>query len=239
MNQAQAETRPANSSTANHRPIRSFVIRSARMTTAQQKALDQHWEHYGIEAEESMLDYGQLFGRTANTYLEIGFGMGQSLVKMAGLRSEDNFIGADVCQPGIGAVIGGAERIGLNNLKIHQGDAVELMRQRIPAESLSGVYVFFPDPWPKRRHHKRRLIQPEFVEVISSRLKPGGYLHVATDWQDYAGHISKTLQASPTLTNCADDGPYSPRPDYRSLTKYEARGQRLGHGVWDIIYRRK
>ena len=208
------------------------------MTSAQQKALDFHWDEYGIGVAESALDYDRLFNRSANTYLEIGFGMGQSLVEMARMRSEDNFIGADVCQPGIGAVIGGAERVGVKNLRIYQGDAVKLMHQRIAPESLGGVYVFFPDPWPKRRHHKRRLIQPEFVEVISSRLQPGGHLHVATDWQEYASHISKTLQESPTLTNCSDDGPYSPRPDYRSLTKYEARGQRLGHGVWDIIYRR-
>lgn len=208
------------------------------MTTAQQRAFDDHWHRYGIESGESVLDYDSLFERPADTYLEIGFGMGHSLVEMARTRDQDNFIGADVCQPGIGAVIGGAERAGVNNLRVFEGDAVELMRRRIAPESLSGVYVFFPDPWPKRKHHKRRLIQPEFVEVISSRLKTGGHLHIATDWQDYAGHISKTLRASPTLINCAADGDYSPRPDYRSLTKYEARGQRLGHGVWDIIYQR-
>jgi len=234
----QSNASTAATAPATRRPIRSFVIRSGRMTTAQQKALDLHWSAYGIEVDNSLLNYEQLFGRSADTYLEIGFGMGQSLVEMARTRDADNFIGADVCEPGIGAVIGGAERIGLQNLRIYQGDAVELMRHRIPVESLSGVYLFFPDPWPKRRHHKRRLIQPEFVEMISSRLKPGGHLHVATDWQDYAEHISKTLQASPTLTNCAPSGGYSPRPDYRSLTKYEARGQRLGHGVWDIIYQK-
>ncbi|MEL0084174.1 MAG: tRNA (guanosine(46)-N7)-methyltransferase TrmB, partial [Gammaproteobacteria bacterium] len=221
-----------------HRPIRSFVIRSARMTTAQQKALDNHWPAYGIEPDDSALDYAELFNRDADTYLEIGFGMGQSLVELARQRGGDNFIGADVCEPGIGAVIAGAEKAGLNNLKIYQGDAVELLSQRMPAASLSGVYIFFPDPWPKRRHHKRRLIQPEFVSLVSSRLTQVGQLHVATDWEEYALHISKTLEAEPTLSNCSKGGAFRPRPDYRSLTKYAARAQRLGHGVWDIIYQR-
>jgi tRNA (guanine-N7-)-methyltransferase len=209
------------------------------MTSAQQRALKLHWNAYGIDPGDNPLDYDSLFGRSADTFLEIGFGMGQSLVSMAQDRAQDNFIGVDVCKPGIGAVIGGAATAEIDNLKIVSGDAVELLARRIPDSSLNGVYIFFPDPWPKRRHHKRRLIQPKFVEMICSRIKPGGHLHVATDWQDYAIHISKTLHASPTLTNYSTVGEFSPRPEYRSLTKYEARGQRLGFGVWDIIYRRK
>ena len=236
-------------STAHHRPIRSFVIRSGRMTRAQTRAMESHWQEYGIEPDPlsknpidpekkpSELDFNQLFGRQAPTFLEIGFGMGQSLVAMAKMRPQDNFIGVDVCEPGIGSVIGLAVREGVKNLRIVQGDAVELLRHRISAHSLSGVYIFFPDPWHKRRHHKRRLIQPSFVELIIARLSKGGHLHAATDWEDYARHISKTLAGS-TLCNQAADGEYCQRPDYRSLTKYEARGQRLGHGVWDLIYQK-
>ncbi|MBL4621491.1 MAG: tRNA (guanosine(46)-N7)-methyltransferase TrmB [Immundisolibacteraceae bacterium] len=235
--------------TTHHRPIRSFVIRSGRMTRAQSRAMDAHWQEYGIgsdtrpnnatddEAKSNKLDYQQLFDRQAPTFLEIGFGMGQSLVAMAKMRPQDNFIGVDVCEPGIGSVIGLAVREQVKNLRIVQGDAVELLRHRITEQSLSGVYIFFPDPWHKRRHHKRRLIQSNFVDLIISRLRIGGHLHAATDWEDYARHISKTL-ASSSLTNQAPDSEYCPRPDYRSLTKYEARGQRLGHGVWDLIYQK-
>ena len=221
-----------------HRPVRSFVIRSARMTRAQRRAFDLHWPEYGIDPGDSQLNYTELFHRDAPTYLEIGFGMGQSLVAMARMRPDDNFIGVDVCKPGVGSVIAAAKSAEVTNLRIIEGDAVELLRQRINSESLSGVYIFFPDPWPKRRHQKRRLIQTPFVELVCSRLQPGGVLHVATDWQDYAEQIERLLSGSELLTNCAADSPYSPRPDYRSLTKYEARGQRLGHGVWDLIYRK-
>jgi tRNA (guanine-N7-)-methyltransferase len=220
-----------------HRPIRSFVLRQGRMSRAQRLARDELLPVYGIAFDRHVLDFEQLFERHAPTILEIGFGMGETTAHIAVQHPELNFVGIEVHSPGVGSLLKQIAAQELTNVRVIQHDAVEVVRDMIAPESLRGIHVFFPDPWPKKRHHKRRLLQPDFVSALSKRLEHGGYLHVATDWQAYAEQILEVMAAEPTLENSAPR--YAPRPAYRPQTKFETRGLRLGHGVWDIIFRRR
>lgn len=191
---------------------------------------------WSIPYAQRPLSIRDAFGREAPLILEIGFGMGETTEKIALARSGDLFLGVEVFNAGVGALLNRIEQSGLNNVRIIQHDAVEVLRDMIPPESLSGVHIYFPDPWPKKRHHKRRLIQPAFVALLASRLAPGAYIHLATDWEHYAHRMLEVLSGEPTLTNTADG--FAPRPDYRPQTKFETRGLRLGHGVWDLIFKK-
>jgi len=224
--------------TGPHRPIRSYVLRPGRMTSAQQRAFDQNWTRWGLDVAAGMLDYDREFGRAGPRVLEIGFGMGQSLVAMAAAAPQTNFIGIEVHRPGVGRLLHSMVEQGVDNIRVYCHDAVEVLRDCIPLASLDTVQVFFPDPWHKKRHHKRRLIQPPLVEQLVARLKVGGTLHLATDWEHYAGQMMAVLSDSPGLSNTHGPGQFAPRPDYRPLTKFELRGERLGHGVWDLVFRR-
>jgi tRNA (guanine-N7-)-methyltransferase len=219
------------------RPIRSFVLRQGRLTDAQQRAIDTGMPVLGVAYAEQCLDLNQLFGREAPKILEIGFGMGESTASIAQSHPGQDFLGIEVHTPGVGSLLRQIQELRLNNLRLIQHDAVEVLQHMIADASLDGVHIFFPDPWPKKRHHKRRLIQTNFVALLVGKLKPGGYLHMATDWQEYAEWVMEILQAEPQLSNTAPG--YAPRPDYRPLTKFERRGLKLGHGVWDLIFLRK
>jgi tRNA (guanine-N7-)-methyltransferase len=222
-------------STAGH--IRSFVNRRSHITARQQQALAQLAPRWSLPYRPTLLDAQQAFGRTAPLILEIGFGMGETTAAIALARPDDDFLGVEVFNAGVGALLQRIEDQGLRNIRIIQHDAVEVLRDMIAPASLAGAHIYFPDPWPKTRHHKRRLIQPPFVQLLASRLQPGAYLHCATDWQHYAQQMLEVLSAEPLLQN-AHEG-FAPRPDYRPQTKFETRGLRLGHGVWDVIFRRR
>lgn len=221
------------------RPIRSFVLRSGRMTDAQQRAFDREWRHWGLDYRPEALDLDGLFGPGSPRVLEIGFGMGQSLAEMAAAAPGTGFIGVEVHRPGVGRLLHLVSEQGLRNVRVFCHDAVEVLRDCIPPEALDTVQVFFPDPWHKKRHHKRRLIQPDFVDLVVTRLRPGGTLHLATDWELYAEQMLEVLSANPELENTVADGGYAPRPDGRPLTRFEQRGTRLGHGVRDLLFRRR
>ncbi len=218
------------------RPIRSFVLRQGRISKAQSRAYRELLPKYSIPYSESPLDLDQIFGRDAPNILEIGFGMGETSTAIAQANPQNDYLGIDVHTPGVGSLLKQIEATRLSNLRIIQHDAVEVLKNMIPPVSLAGVHIFFPDPWPKTRHHKRRLIQPEFISLLCERLKAGGYFHVATDWKDYAEHILKVLSSEPQLANTAQD--YAPRQEHRPLTKFELRGLKLGHPVWDIVFRK-
>ena len=218
--------------------VRSFVKREGRLTNGQSKALENYWPTMGVEFQESMLDFTTLFGRDAPVVLEIGFGMGKSLVEMAAQSPELNFLGIEVHRPGVGACLADAGERDLSNLRVMEYDAVEVFKQMIPDGSLTRVQLYFPDPWHKKRHHKRRIVQPEFAEMVRQKLTIGGKFHMATDWEPYAEHMADVMNAAPYYSNTAETGNYVPRPDYRPTTKFEVRGQKLGHGVWDLIYQR-
>ena len=221
---------------ATPRGVRSFVLRQGRMTRAQEQALTLLAPHYKLEFAPRSLDFPAVFGRAADTVLEIGCGMGKTTARIAQANPQVDYIGIEVHGPGVGSLLNLIEALQLANLRIIQHDAVEVVRDQIPHGSLAGIHVFFPDPWPKKRHHKRRLIQAPFVAVLTERLRPGGYLHCATDWEDYAQQMLAVLTAEPSLRNTADG--FAPRPGYRPETKFERRGLRLGHGVWDLVFRR-
>ena len=220
---------------AEHR-IRSFVTRAGRLSTAQARALGEWGPQFCLPYSKSILDFEQSFGRVAPTIFEIGFGMGETTAKIAAGMPEKNFIGVEVHTPGVGSLLKQIGEQGLTNLRLIQHDAVEVLTNMIPLASLAGAHIFFPDPWHKARHNKRRLIQPQFIQLLASRIAPGGYLHCATDWQDYAEQMVGVLNAEPTLKNTAET--YAPRPDYRPVTKFENRGLLLGHGVWDLVLRK-
>ena len=208
------------------------------MTPGQQRAFDQNWAHWGLEHGTGMLDFDACFGAVGPRVLEIGFGMGQSLVAMAAAAPDSNFIGVEVHRPGVGKLLHSMEERGVDNIRVYCHDAVEVLRDCIPRASLDTVQIFFPDPWHKKKHHKRRLIQPDLVGQLVERLKPGGTLHLATDWEPYAAQMMAVLSATPGLANTHGDGQFAPRPEHRPLTKFELRGERLGHGVWDLVFRR-
>ena len=221
------------------RAIRSFVTRAGRITEAQERALQMLWPKYGVEPNvTSPMDFDSLFGRHAPRTVEIGFGNGDNLVKMAAAHPERDYLGIEVHRPGIGRVLLAADTLGLTNVRVICHDAVEVLGRQIAVDSLDEVVILFPDPWPKKRHHKRRLIQSAFIELVAGRLQPGGILRMATDWQPYAQEMLATTQANPRLHNLAADGTYIPRPAERIPTRFEKRGERLGHDVWDLAFRR-
>lgn len=220
-----------------HRHIRSYVLRQGRMSPAQTRNIEEGMPRWGIPYAAQPLDAAAVFGRRAPVVLEIGFGMGFTTAEIAAARPDTDFIGIEVHGPGVGSLLKLIAGQGLTNIRVIQHDAVEVLRDMIPDGSLAGVHVYFPDPWPKKRHLKRRLIQPPLVVQLAAKLAPGGYLHCATDIEDYGQQMLDVLSAEPLLENTADG--FAPRPDYRPLTKFEARGLRLGHGVWDVIFRRK
>lgn len=221
------------------RRIRSFVLREGRLTKGQQHALDHFWSDYGLQYQASAYDLNKVFGRDNPRVLEIGFGMGQSLVQMAAEAPDKDFIGIEVHRPGVGACLATAQAKALTNIKLFQHDAVEILEHSIADNSLDTVQLFFPDPWHKKRHHKRRIVQPEFVKLVQRKLKPGGVFHMATDWQNYAEHMLDVMQNMAGFKNMSATNDYVERPEHRPLTKFEQRGQRLGHGVWDLMYQKE
>ncbi len=221
--------------------IRSFVRRSGRITVAQQRALETLWPQYGVTANQNQLNLEELFGRTAATHLEIGFGMGDTLVAMAKTHPEYNYLGIDVYRPGVGRLLLQLEANQLNNVRVFCADVVEVLQYQLTVSSLDNVYLFFPDPWPRKRHHKRRLVQPEFIGLLAQRMKSGSYLYLATDWQDYAQQMLFVLESSPDFVNNTVTGGLVPSTSSveRPLTKFEQRGLRLGNKVWNLLYRRQ
>ena len=218
------------------RRIRSFVRREGRLTKGQQRALSELLPRYGIKLDQGRLDLDVLFGRQAFRVLEIGFGNGASLAQIAACHPENDYLGIEVHRPGVGNLLLQIEKQGLTNIRVSNDDAVEVLEQQIPDDSLDAVYLFFPDPWHKKKHHKRRIVQPSFVQLLSRKLKTGGIFHMATDWEDYAEYMLQVMTAAEGYMNLAGEGNYIKRPEYRPLTKFEQRGQRLGHGVWDLIF---
>ena len=221
------------------RKVKSFVLREGRTTKGQQHALDHYWSDFGLDFSKKIINFHEVFGNDAPVTLEIGFGMGRSLVEMAVAMPERNFVGIEVHQAGVGACILAAHEHGLKNLKVIHHDAVEVLDHMISNESLSCIQLFFPDPWHKKRHHKRRIVQVPFVEQLTEKLTIDGTFHLATDWENYAEHMIEVLEQVSCLVNTARDGNFIPRPEFRPKTKFEERGHRLGHGVWDIIFKRE
>ncbi|MDD1620981.1 MAG: tRNA (guanosine(46)-N7)-methyltransferase TrmB [Methylococcaceae bacterium] len=217
--------------------IRSFIRRQGRATVGQKQALENHWDKYCLSPQDDF-DLGDAFGRQAPLIVEIGFGNGASLAEMAAANPDLNYLGIEVHRPGVGHLMMLLEQRGITNVRIYHHDAIEILEQKIPDHSLAGVHLFFPDPWHKRRHHKRRIVRPSFLELLTKKLVPGGYFHAATDWEDYARDMLATLSANSGLKNASPTGDYCPRPDYRPLTKFENRGLGLGHGVWDLVFTR-
>jgi tRNA (guanine-N7-)-methyltransferase len=220
-----------------HRAIRSFVLRQGRFSPAQQRAYETLLPRFGIAFSNVVLDLTLVFGRDAPKILEIGFGMGETTAAIAKARPLDDFLAVEVHSPGVGSLLRLIEQENLANIRIVQHDAVEVVESMLATGVLAGAHVFFPDPWPKKRHHKRRLLRGPFVHALAGRLQQGGYLHVATDWEEYASEILETLRAEPLLANTVPG--FAPRPDYRPLTKFERRGLNLGHGVWDLLFERR
>lgn len=221
----------------NKRSIRSFMRRQGRVSLRQSQGLEKYWPQYGLATHQGMLDYLTLFGRPAETIMEIGFGMGQSLVRCAQENPSVNYIGVEVHRPGIGSLLAQMAEDNVTNIRVFQADVQEVLVQNIPDESLSGIQIFFPDPWPKRRHLKRRLIQTDFVELLWHKLKIGGFVHLATDWEQYARHMMQVFSDHSGFNNMAGHGHYlSSHQHQRPLTKFESRGQKLGHGVWDLMF---
>lgn len=218
------------------RQVRSFVLREGRLTDGQRQALDTLWAQYGLERDQGLLDPQAQFGRDAPRVLEIGYGMGQSLAAMAGAEADKDFIGIEVHRPGVGALMMAIRDAGLNNLRSYCDDAVDILKLCVPDNSLSRVQLYFPDPWPKKKHHKRRIVQPDWGQLIHAKLATGGVLHMATDWQEYAKHMMAVMNAVDGFTNAAGPGHFSPRPTWRPETKFERRGEKLGHGVWDLLF---
>lgn len=220
------------------RSIKSFVMRAGRMTEAQQRGIEQGWPQFGLNLEQGRLDLDQLFGRSAPRSLEIGFGMGQSLLEMAEKTPEQDFIGIEVHRPGVGSLLNGVLKAGISNLRVYDCDAIEVLDKAIPDASLDRLMLFFPDPWHKKKHHKRRIVQPAFADKVRQKLKIGGIFHMATDWQAYAEHMLEVMNAAPGYRNLSADSSWVPRPEERPMTKFERRGERLGHGVWDLKFER-
>ena len=221
-----------------HRTIRSFVRREGRITEGQQRALAELLPRYGVPPGDAPIDLTALFGRNAPVHVEIGFGNGDALAAMASAHPHNDYLGIEVHRPGVGALLRQLDAGSIANVRVISADAVQVLEQRIDDDALSAVCLFFPDPWPKKRHHKRRLVQPEFLALLRRKLKVGTRLHFATDWEDYAQHMLKVLSAAEGFENSAGAGQFAPSPTTRPPTKFERRGQRLGHGVWDLIFER-
>jgi len=220
------------------RSIRSFVVRAGRMTDAQKRAVAEGMPRWGFPVDAGCIDLAAVFGRVAPVTLEIGFGMGHSLLENAGQHPERDFIGIEVHPPGVGTLLSGMEEQRIHNIRVAQHDAVEVLERCIADNTLDTVQLFFPDPWHKKRHHKRRIVQPQFVQLLRRKLKMGGRFHMATDWEPYAQHMLEVMESAEGFRNEAGEGQFSPRPADRPVTKFERRGERLGHGVWDLIYQR-
>ena len=218
------------------RKIQSFVKRSGRLSKGQSLGLNELWSDYGIDVDKSSLNFEEIYLNQNDITLEVGFGNGDSLIEMAIRQPDQNFLGIEVYEAGVGRVVNEASKKNINNLKVIKEDAVEVLENNILDSSISNFQLFFPDPWHKKRHHKRRIVQMSFLDLLSKKLKDHGIVHIATDWENYAEHIMKTLESHPYFKNCAGAHTYSLRPEYRPLTKFENRGQKLGHGVWDIIF---
>jgi len=220
-----------------HPRIRSYVLRAGRVGSGQARALAELGPRYLLPYQSSLVDLDAIYGRSATKILEIGFGMGEGLAEIAAAHPENDYLGVEVHTPGVGALLKQLGERGLDNVRVIQHDAVEVLTHMLAPGCLAGVHIFFPDPWHKKRHNKRRLIQPPFVRLLAGRIAPGGYLHLATDWEDYALQMLEVLSAAPGLANTTEG--FSPRPDTRPLTKFEQRGIRLGHGVWDLLFRKR
>lgn len=220
------------------RTIRSFVRRIGRTTVAQQRALDEMWPRLGLEPGATPLNLVEVYGRSAPLTLEIGFGMGDALAPLAATHPEQDFLGIEVHRPGVGRLLSRLGEQGSTNVRVFCADAVEVLKTRIPDQAFDRVLIFFPDPWHKKKHHKRRLIQPDFVQLLRCKLNDGGVLHLATDWQDYAEWMMEVLSVAEGFENISGPGQYVERPDYRPVTKFESRGQRLGHGIWDLMFKK-
>jgi tRNA (guanine-N7-)-methyltransferase len=218
--------------------IRSFIRRQGRLTQGQQQALDNHWGKYCLDPNTDV-DFTQVFGRNAPLVVEIGFGNGESMAEMAATNPETDYLGVEVHRPGVGHLLMLLDSQGISNVRIYCHDAIEIITHKIADNSLAGVHLFFPDPWPKKKHHKRRIVRPDFVELLVRKLRNGGYFHAATDWENYAQAMLAVLSESSALKNVSATQDYCGRPEYRPLTKFERRGMRLGHGVWDLIFRKE
>jgi tRNA (guanine-N7-)-methyltransferase len=216
--------------------IRSFVIRAGRITAGQKNAFDTWWPIYGLSLHHGRIEPDRVFGRQAPLVLEIGFGMGDSLLEMARNEPDKNFMGIEVHPPGVGKLIHNAGKEGLTNLRVYMADALDVLEDCIPNAAIDRLQLYFPDPWHKKKHHKRRLLQSAFVDQLRPKLKSGAIFHMATDWQAYAEHMLEVMQQAEGFKNLSDDGTYSPRPLFRPITKFEKRGARLGHGVWDLLF---
>lgn len=220
------------------RKVRSFVLREGRLTAGQQRALDSLWPRFGLERSSGELDAEAVFGRDASRVLEIGYGMGQSLVQMAAAEPDKDFIGIEVHRPGVGSLLMAIEEAGISNLRSYCDDAVDILELCIADNSLARVQLYFPDPWHKKKHHKRRIVQPAWLQLVQRKLAAGGMLHMATDWEDYAVHMLEMMQAESGWDSQAEGGSYVERPQWRPETKFERRGAGLGHGVWDLLYQK-
>lgn len=221
------------------RRIRSFVRREGRLTPGQQRALDVLWPQFGIEPGQTAIDFTAVFGREAPRFLEIGFGNGDSLAQTAKGHPQNDYLGIEVHRPGVGRLLMTVEREGLENVRVMCADAVEILERQIPDGSLEGVMLFFPDPWHKKRHHKRRIVQPSFAQLVRRKLRVGGTFHLATDWENYAEHMLEVMRAAEGFRNTSASGDYVPRPESRPETKFERRGINRGHGVWDLVFQRQ
>ena len=215
------------------------MLREGRLTEGQARAFERLWPRYGIDFTSAPLDLPALYGNERPVWLEIGFGNGDAVASLAARHLERNFLGIEVHRPGVGRLLLRLEAADLTNVRVLRHDAVEVLRSGIVPGTLAGAYLFFPDPWHKTRHHKRRIVQPELVALLARAVCPGGVFHAATDWEDYAQHMMRVLSASPDFENTAGPGRFAPRADDRPLTHFEQRGQRLGHGVWDLVFRRR
>lgn len=220
------------------KPIRSYVVRGGRITEGQKKAFDKAWSTYGLSLFEGEISAAAIFGRKVPLVLEIGFGMGDSLLAMARAEPDKDFIGIEVHPPGVGRLINNAADLGLSNIRVFMADAIDVLDDCIPVESISRVQLYFPDPWHKKKHHKRRIVQPEFIQKIRQKLVLRGVFHSATDWQPYADHMMEVMSAAEGFSNQYADYYFASRPEHRPLTKFEKRGRRLGHGVWDLLFER-
>jgi len=218
--------------------IRSYVVRAGRMTEAQRNAFDVSWPIYGLKLADGAISTDAVFGRAGPKVLEIGFGMGTSLIEMALANPDTDFIGIEVHPPGVGTLMNSARLENLSNLRVYLADANDVLDECFDTQSIDRLQLYFPDPWHKKKHNKRRIVQSTFVQQVRTKLRPGGILHMATDWQHYAEQMMETLSEAEGFENCAGAGQYSERPSYRPITKFEKRGERLGHGIWDLVFKK-
>lgn len=239
MDDRSPPEKPSSTEELKRRPVRSFVLRKGRVTEGQRRALEELWPVFGLEPEGGVIDFADAFGNQLPVILEIGFGNGDATWQMAAAEPENNFLGAEVHRPGVGHLLLKVEEHGLQNIRIACEDAVELLNERVQDGSLAGVRIYFPDPWHKKRHHKRRIVNSRFRDLIYNALKPGAVIHIATDWQDYAEWIAEQFLADERFDNQGNAEGYAACPSYRPLTRFEQRGRRLGHGVWDLLFAKR